>query len=437
MLYNLGEESPISKRITSLLIKTCLVLITGLILAIILIPTSPSIIQAKVVELGPGEVRFIKPVIEIDVDQIINPSADTTQTSTQTIVSLEFDDGTLSQLKAKNLLERYGMRGTFFVNSGRIGKSNYLTKEDLLNLQANGHEIGGHTVNHKRLTSLSREEQLREVGDDRAALEAMGLKITNFAYPFSSYNDDVKAVVKECGYLSGRRVGRVGCSGCPAAETIPPVDPYATRTVMSFTSSTTLAQMQNYIIKAEQNGGGWVQLNFHHICNKCSTYSMTEEQLDSFLSWLKLRESQGTIVKTVHEVITGESTPTPLPAPAPSPEPTPAPEENLIKNPSLEFDDNADKVPDCWMLGGYGTNKYSWTRTSDAHTGSWAEQLDITSRTSGDRKLVTSQKSSTCAPVPEAGHTYKLSAWYKSNQPVYLATYYKTSSGSWKFWTGL
>ena len=49
---------------------------------------------------------------------------------------------------------------------------------------------------------------------------------------------------------------------------------------------------------------------------------------------------------------------------------------NLLKNPSLET--ATGSTPTCWSLAGFGTNTFAWTRTSDAHTGSFGEKLDVT-----------------------------------------------------------
>jgi hypothetical protein len=104
---------------------------------------------------------------------------------------------------------------------------------------------------------------------------------------------------------------------------------------------------------------------------------------------------------------------------------------NLLQNPSLEAATN--NVPNCWLLGGYGTNSFSWTRTSDAHTGSWGEKLDVTSFTNGDRKLVNTQDAGTCAPAAVPGHTYTVTAWYKSSVPARIFAYYR-SGGVWTYW---
>jgi hypothetical protein len=105
---------------------------------------------------------------------------------------------------------------------------------------------------------------------------------------------------------------------------------------------------------------------------------------------------------------------------------------NLLQNPSLET--ASGSTPTCWLLGGYGTNTFAWTRTSDAHSGSFGEKLDITSLTSGDRKIVSVQDTGACAPSVTPGKTYLVSTWYKSaNSPVLFA-YYRNSAG-WNYWT--
>jgi peptidoglycan/xylan/chitin deacetylase (PgdA/CDA1 family) len=107
---------------------------------------------------------------------------------------------------------------------------------------------------------------------------------------------------------------------------------------------------------------------------------------------------------------------------------------NMLANASLETATNGS-TPDCWQLSGTGTNTATWTRTSNAHSGSWAENVAITAFTSGDRKLITSQGTSACSPRVNAGSTYNLGGWYESNQPARIAVYYLSSTGTWTFWT--
>jgi peptidoglycan/xylan/chitin deacetylase (PgdA/CDA1 family) len=43
-------------------------------------------------------------------------------------VTLTFDDGVADQLQGEQLLEKYGMVGTFYINSALIGLPGYMTR---------------------------------------------------------------------------------------------------------------------------------------------------------------------------------------------------------------------------------------------------------------------------------------------------------------------
>ena len=131
-----------------------------------------------------------------------------------------------------------------------------MTKAQLLDLQRDGNEIGGHTVHHLDLSSVDRDEQLRQVCMDRNTLLGWGFSVTSFAYPFGANSPDIASAVEQCGYNSARDLGGIGGSG-PVGESIPSQDPYAIRTVGEVTSSTTLSQLKGYVTRAEEAGGGW------------------------------------------------------------------------------------------------------------------------------------------------------------------------------------
>jgi peptidoglycan/xylan/chitin deacetylase (PgdA/CDA1 family) len=352
----------------------------------------------------------------------------------QTVVSLEFDDGNADLYSLHTMLSSHGMRGTFFINSPRIGLPGYLTTAQLQAIAADGNEIAGHTLGHTDLPTLTVDEQKREVCDDRVALANMGFTTTNFAYPFGDYNATTKQIVAACGYNSARTIGGIhdgtSCSGCPNAESIPPFDPFVTATPSSVKTTTTLASLQALVTQAEARGGGWIQIVMHHVCDNCAqTYAISPAVLSSFLDWLQLRAASGTVVKTVADVIGGPV----KPLVAGPPLPPPSTGTNVIQNSSLEADANVDGVPDCWMLGGYGINTFKWTRTSDAHTGLWAERVDVSAYTGGDRKLVGLQDVGACAPAVKPGHSYVLRLWYKSDQPTRMGAFDRTAAG-WSYW---
>ncbi|MBI4601178.1 MAG: polysaccharide deacetylase family protein, partial [Planctomycetes bacterium] len=243
----------------------------------------------------------------------------------ETVVTLEFDDNNASQYPVRQMLRDRGMRATFFIPSPRIGRSGYMTLAQLRDLQADGNEIGGHTLDHLDLTTLSAAEAERQVCEDRAALVNLGFDPVSFAYPFGANNESVQAIVANCGYQSARSIGGVGgCASCPNAESLPPANRYATRTRASVRTDTTLATLQGYVTAAEQSGGGWVQLVIHYICegSTCPSTSISDSNLEAFLDWLAPRASSGTVVRTIREAL-NPSEPPPPPPPPPSEDTTP------------------------------------------------------------------------------------------------------------------
>src|SRR5262245_48278662 len=75
-----------------------------------------------------------------------------------TVVSLTFDDSLADQYQTGAMLAARGMRGTYYVNSGRTGLSGYLTQSQLRSLANGGHEIAGHTVSHVNLANVDLAE---------------------------------------------------------------------------------------------------------------------------------------------------------------------------------------------------------------------------------------------------------------------------------------
>lgn len=146
----------------------------------------------------------------------------------RTVVSLTFDDAFAGQYKAAEILSRYGIEGTFFTPSGSIGRNGYLSLDQLGAIAANGHEIGGHSVDHADLTQVSEEEAMRQVCLDRKNLTEWGFTVTSFAYPYAAVSPEISRVTEECGYNSARGLGDLvtknHCIGCPGAESIPPLE---------------------------------------------------------------------------------------------------------------------------------------------------------------------------------------------------------------------
>lgn len=236
-----------------------------------------------------------------------------------TVVSLTFDDGRQTQYAARAPLAAHGMHGTFFVNSGLVGSTTsdwHMTWSQLHDLAQDGNEVTGHSLTHAHLTQLNSADLQREVCQDRTNLLNQGFSpVASFAYPYTEYNSTVVSMVQQCGYASARWGGGIrssDCSSCPFAETIPPQDRWVIRTPRGIDTQTTLATMESYVTQAENNGGGWVVLLIHSVCDGCDTLSVSPTQLTAFLDWLQPRAANGTVVKTHGEVMGDVGPPPPV-----------------------------------------------------------------------------------------------------------------------------
>src|SRR5258708_4673269 len=227
-----------------------------------------------------------------------------------TVVTIQFDDGNADVFQWVSTLSTHGFGATFYVNSGTIDTAGKLTWAQLTSLSQASNEIASHTVNHVDLKKLKLADARFQVCQDRVTLAAHGFQPESFAYPFSDLNSTVETqVVQYCGDNSGRTSFGVN-DKTVFAETIPPADPYATRTPADPKQGTTVATIEGYVTSAEQNGGGWVQLTFHHICNGCDAYSITPTDMQSLLDWLSTQVTSGAVlVETTEQVIGGTSKP--------------------------------------------------------------------------------------------------------------------------------
>ncbi|KEY90973.1 polysaccharide deacetylase [Candidatus Photodesmus blepharus] len=77
-----------------------------------------------------------------------------------------------------------------------------MTLEQIKTISDSGHvEIGGHTLTHPRLNTLTFEEQKMEIEKNKIYLEKLlGRKLISFAYPYGEYNQDSKDIAKKVGY---------------------------------------------------------------------------------------------------------------------------------------------------------------------------------------------------------------------------------------------
>jgi peptidoglycan/xylan/chitin deacetylase (PgdA/CDA1 family) len=124
-------------------------------------------------------------------------------------VCITFDNGYASDYTiAYPLMSAAGIPGTSFVTTNFIGQPDYMTVEQLQALEANGWEIGAHSVTHKYMTDITPEEVLYEMNESKAVLEGYGLTIDTWAYPGGLQNETTRDIGDDI-YQLQRGVGQI------------------------------------------------------------------------------------------------------------------------------------------------------------------------------------------------------------------------------------
>lgn len=134
-------------------------------------------------------------------------------------VTLSYDDGVEQDARLISLMEKYGFKGTFNLNSGCFapnGKTypegeiydRRMSKKDAINLyKKHNMEIACHSETHTFLERLPFTLALKETVEDRRCLEELsGKPVHGFAYPFGTYSDETFDVMKAAGIYYARTV---------------------------------------------------------------------------------------------------------------------------------------------------------------------------------------------------------------------------------------
>lgn len=133
-------------------------------------------------------------------------------------LTLSYDDGVEQDVQLIEIMKKYGLKGTFNLNSG-VYKPEGVTyepgtihrrmdRESVSNLYtANGMEVAVHGLTHPFLEKLPYNLCVQEIMKDRENLEQQfDTIVRGMAYPFGTYNDEVVDILKYCGIAYSRTV---------------------------------------------------------------------------------------------------------------------------------------------------------------------------------------------------------------------------------------
>ena len=129
--------------------------------------------------------------------------------------NITYDDGVTQDVPFITMLNRYGIKATFNLNSQLMQNGFAWRHEcgmDITRLRPaeigdlyEGHEIASHTLTHPYMDGLSNEELFRQLGEDKRNLEALfGRKVAGFAVPFDYYDDRIARCAEKCGFEYAR-----------------------------------------------------------------------------------------------------------------------------------------------------------------------------------------------------------------------------------------
>ena len=117
-------------------------------------------------------------------------------------VTFSYDDGVTQDRRLIEIFDRYGLKSTFNLNSGLLGRADALMQKGVTVAQVKpapeevrgiyeGHEVAAHTLTHPRLTLQTEDEIIRQVEEDRLKLsELVGYEVVGMAYPCGGVNKD-------------------------------------------------------------------------------------------------------------------------------------------------------------------------------------------------------------------------------------------------------
>jgi len=168
-----------------------------------------------------------------------------------------WDDGVTSDIRLIELLRTYKATASFNLNVSRhdperkLGwehkgtQVSILGRDELVSVYE-GFTIANHSLTHPHLEAIPVEAARYEISENRKQLQDLFQQpIDGFAYPFGTYNDEVKTLLEEEGHIYGRTVKN-------ALPTLPPPEgPFAFHPTCKFNAE----DFQEKYQKAKQESG--------------------------------------------------------------------------------------------------------------------------------------------------------------------------------------
>ena len=130
-------------------------------------------------------------------------------------LTFSYDDGPAEDIRLTDMLRRYGLKGSFHLNSARMTPAAAVSLADIPAVYA-GQEVSCHMVNHPFPTDIPDAAVLAQIQEDRRALEkACGYVVRGMSYPFGNYDSRVIGLLRTAGMEYSRTTRATNSFGLP------------------------------------------------------------------------------------------------------------------------------------------------------------------------------------------------------------------------------
>ena len=227
-------------------------------------------------------------------------------------ITLWFDDAWRSQYDvAYPMMKQHGFKGAIAVPTNfiegkgvmnmlgyKVTKEQFMTWDELLNLQKQGWEIDSHTMSHScNLDFYTPKVLKKEFSDSRKVLQSKGFEANNFVMPCGTWKSSVPFLSEEAEkyYDSYRSLE-------PQLNFIPLKDSYDIKSYF-LTNLSQLSEVEQWI-KHAKDSHAWLILTFHIIDNTHDKYAVTPV---FFKKILELVDASNIPVVIPNQIIKGKS----------------------------------------------------------------------------------------------------------------------------------
>ena len=130
------------------------------------------------------------------------------------VLTLSYDDGVVQDIRLIEILNKYGIKATFNINTGlylsedaiRDKFSGRMKLSEAKELYTNsGHEVAVHALTHPFLNKIKPNNIFMEIINDKRNIEQQyGTLARGMAYPYGDYNQEIVNILEKCGICYSR-----------------------------------------------------------------------------------------------------------------------------------------------------------------------------------------------------------------------------------------